>query len=158
LSLIRTTNCRRTATAQSVIWPVYAFSQGSKPDWSDYERENIRHFNRLSDAMKQSAKIVNFGDHGRPSVIPTEDAQAIVSLHAFALKEAQLVDANVLAKAHPELPEHFQKQLLPFLQTMNRVHDGTASFNEQVASHKLFDAWVDWFNANRSSIRIPKDG
>lgn len=144
------------ATAQSVVWPMYAFSQESKPDWSDYERENIRHFNRVSDAIKQSAKIVNFGDQGGPSIIPTEDAQAIVSLHAFALKEARLVDANVLAKAHPELPQHFQNQLLPFLQTMNRVHDGTANFNEQVAAHKLFDAWVDWINTNRSEIRIPK--
>jgi hypothetical protein len=144
------------ATAQAAIWPVYAFSNDTKPDWTDEERENIKHFERMSDAMQQSTRIVNSGRSGKASVMPPEDARAIASLHALALKEANLVDPAVLAKAHPDLPAHFQSDLLPFLQTMNRVHAGRASLADQLEAHTLFDKWVDWFNANRTDIKIPK--
>jgi len=144
------------ATAQATIWPVYALSGDSKPNWTDEEKENITHFERMSDAMQQSARVVNAGPSGKASVMATEDARAIVSLHALALKEAKLVDINMLGKAHPDLPTHFQEELLPFLQTMNRVHAGRASINDQIKAHALLDSWADWFNANRSDIKIPK--
>jgi hypothetical protein len=144
------------ATAQAMIWPVYAWSSDSKPDWTDEERENITHFERMSNAMQQCGRIVNSGPSGNVPVMPPGDARAIASLHALALKEANLVDPAVLAKAHPDLPAHFQGELLPFLQTMDRVHSGRSSLADQLEARRLFDEWVDWFNANRTDIKIPK--
>jgi hypothetical protein len=140
------------ATGQAVIWPVYAFSGDSESDWTDEDRENFKHFKRMSDAMQQSARIINSGPSGEFSVIESADARALVSLYAIALQEAELVDPALLAKAHPDLPAHFQTELLPFIQSVNAARVGVA---EQMEAQMLLDDWVDWYNANRRVIRTP---
>ena len=83
------------------------------------------------------------------------DESEYLDLQRRALTEATLVQDNVLAKAHPELPETFrnlyQKSLELSIEAFENK-DNAASLQ----SSSLHDQWVDWYNAHIREIRIPR--
>lgn len=143
-------------TLQGCIWPYYALSSGSRPSWTDEERQNLEHFHRSRDATQQAVRIIDSGPSDRPSELRKDESDAIVSLHRLALAEARQVDLDTLAKAHPALPEHYRDEYLEYLKSMNRLYSGDDNLQDQFAAHKLHDKWVDWINANKGEIHLPK--
>jgi len=144
------------ATAESTVWPYYALSGSSKPDWSDSERENLEHYHRSSDAIRQAVRIMNAGPRNGPSQLTPEESDAWIALKKIALNEARKVDLEVLAKAHPNLPSQFREKYLRSLELANPFQERDVPLSEQMAAQTLFDEWVDWFNANRANIHLPK--
>jgi len=117
-------------------------------NWSQADKENIRHFFTSAEANRAATAYSN-----DPSIPFVEDEY--LKLQKLALKEAKMVNDAVMAKAHPELPERYRNLYQASLeQTIlafeNR--DNAAS----VKGSALHDQWVDWYNANRRKIRIPK--
>ena len=140
-------------TFQAGIWPYYALSGSSKPDWSNGERDNLEHFYRSLDASQQAVQIVNAGQHDRPS---NEELEAFVALHKIALNEARKVDLEVLAKAHPELPTQFRDKYVRYLEFINRFFTSNGSFYDQSTAQKMWNEWAEWNNANATHIHMPK--
>jgi hypothetical protein len=143
-------------TAQAVVWPNFAFTGRSTPSLTDQEKDNLEHYHRSSDAVRQAQRILNAGPPDQISQLKPEEAVAYISLYKIALNEAKQVDLDVLAKIHPELPQHYRDEYLPAVELLHQSHTSVGTFNNQMESHRLWDDWVDWFNANKSDIRMPK--
>ncbi len=144
------------ATFQSLAWPYYALAGSSKRDWTDDELDAVEHFHKSSAAVQQAIRIANSGPRDRPSEMTAEEAQAMLALYRLALTEARQVDPELLVKGHADFPTRFKNNYLPYLELMNRYNSGNGKFSDQIAAHKLFDEWVDWFNANADDIHLPK--
>lgn len=143
-------------TAQAIVWPYFAFSERSTPSLTDREKTNLEHYHRSSDAVRQAQRIIDAGPPDQISQLEPEEAAAYVSLYKIALNEAKKVDLDVLAKIHPDLPQHYRDEYVPAVELLHRSLTSGGNFNDQIDSHRLWDDWVEWFNANRSDIRMPK--
>lgn len=87
--------------------------------------------------------------------MPDAERKEFVRLMRVALFEAKLLRDEVLAKANEELPKQFRNLYQQSLELRLRnleLGDMTA----EIKGSALHDQWVEWFNANRSAIRIPK--
>ncbi len=154
------------ATSQSLIWPYFAFiGSSNNTRWTDAERENLEHYHRSKEAAQQRARIVNSQKPthdllGMPIAGTTEftsqEAEALRSLVDVALREAQMVDLEILRKVHPELPSYFQHKYIKCLQIEHQRFHSRVSFNDQLTGQRLQDEWVNWFNQNKLNIRFPK--
>jgi len=120
---------------------------GPHIEWSEADRENIRHYFTSAEASRAATAYTN--DPNIPF-----DENEYLSICRLALDEAKLVDDLVLAKAHPDMPERFralyQESLVLMIHAVEN-RDNQASVN----ASSLHDQWVDWYNANRGKIKIP---
>jgi len=124
---------------------VLGCNNSPKVTWTDEEKSNMTHYYRAKDYHTQGALIVN-----RPGSNTFTDAEgkAIKRARELALQEAQLVRDDVLAKAHPDLPHHWREEFQKGLE----LESQGGSIRGQV----LIDKFIDWANATKGEIRIPK--
>lgn len=144
------------ASAQAMVWPYFALTAKPNPSLTDEKKANFEHYNRSEDAARQAQSIMNAGPPDRVTELKPEEATAFVSLLKIALNEGKKVDLGVLAKIHPDLPAHYRDEYLLSIELLHRYHTENSTFAVQRESYRLWDNWVDWFNANRSDIRAPK--
>ena len=124
----------------------------SNSNWTDEEKANIEHFHKSGEASRKVVRISNSGSSG--AITPNE-AKQIIRLTNLALSEAKLVRDDVLAKAHPQLPQKFRAlyQRSLELQVLNfKIGD----FEKEVEAGKLHDSWIDWINTNKGQVKIPR--
>lgn len=142
-----------------VSWAL-ALLLGCSGGWSDEERANAQHFFRALDAKKEFTRLTNVA---QPGVVQT-GIEEILHHQRQALREARLVKDSVLDKAHPQLKAHFRGEFEKGVELVIRSAElGFASKSgptrEQielaVTGTTLLNQWVDWLNANRTSIHIP---
>ena len=87
--------------------------------------------------------------------MPRRGFEQTLSLYHRALAEARLVRDDVLDKIHPELKNsyrlYFQKgaELRISAWTNGKTYD-------EIQGSALMDSWGDWFEKNRSNIKIPR--
>ena len=144
------------ATAQAFKWPYYAINAKRRPTFTDAEKQNLEHYHRSCDAVRQAQRILNSVPPNQFTELKPEESDAYFSLYKIALNEAKLVDADVLAKVHPDLPTHFRDEYVASIELLNRSLADGGSFADQKRSHELWEQWVDWFNPNRSDMWMPK--
>ena len=129
------------------------------PNWTNEEKANIEHFLKSGDASRKAVRISNVrvSNYGNSVLIeiPPDEAKQIIELTNLALREAKLVSDDVLAKAHPQLPRKFRDLYQKSLE-LQVINFKTGDFEKEVEAGKLHDLWVDWFNANKKQIKIPK--
>ena len=127
-----------------IIFVILAGFAEAGPCWTDEDKQNIHHFFASQRADKAAMAVSNRGS-----------SVEILRLLQEALHHALLLRDEVLAKAHPELPKKFRDLYQSSLELMIRAfqyRDNSASFR----SSQLHDQWVDWFNANKRKIKIPR--
>ena len=140
-------------TAQSLIWPYYLLTSKPSLSWTEAEKANLRHFHNSDNAARGIIQLSKFSNGTNLS--PAEISEYL-SLSRSALREAKLVNPKVLAKAHPDLPYHYQNEYIASFEIYHRAIEGNMDISAQLKSRKLWDDWVDWFNDNKSDIRLPK--
>jgi hypothetical protein len=123
------------------------------PDWTQEEKENIAHFFNSREADQRAVRLSNSGE---PFTTFTQEEWAeFVRLKKLALAESKLIRDEVLAKANSELPKRYrqlyQRSLELQIQNME-----VGDINAEIEGASLHDSWVDWINANKHSIKIPK--
>ncbi len=125
-----------------------ASCSGQVTEWSEDDKQNIRHFFISRDA-NQAATALSNSSRGSFS------QEEFLTLRRLALAEARLVNDSVLAKAHPDLPERYRNLYQASLEySINALEKGDNAAS--IKGSSLHDQWVDWFNAHKSKIRIPK--
>lgn len=136
-----------------IIFVILAGFAEAGPCWTDEDKQNIHHFFASQRADKAAMAVSNRGSSVSP--VSANDTVEILRLLQEALHHALLLRDEVLAKAHPELPKKFRDLYQSSLELMIRAfqyRDNSASFR----SSQLHDQWVDWFNANKRKIKIPR--
>jgi len=125
----------------------------SQPEWTPEERLNFKHF---ISAQKADAAAVLLSNTGMPnSATSPNTANEILQLMKKALGEAQIIRDDVLAKAHPDLPEHFRRELQRSLELQIRnleVGDASAGIEGSSLHYK----WIYWINSHKGEIKAPQ--
>ncbi len=152
------------STAKSFAWPYFMISPSSpanfnpvfpsQRNWSAQEIANSKHFLFSIQADLQSKKLS--ADRAGTGVTISERNE-IFRLKQTALREVRLVDEATLRKIYPDLPYHVAVEYIPALESL--IISLTSPSGNQEATQRgvqLFDAWVDWWNANKEGIYIPE--
>jgi hypothetical protein len=122
-------------------------------EWTREEKLNFQHF---FNAQKADAAAVLLSSSGMPnSVISPNTSNEILPLMKKALGEAQIIRDDILAKAHPDLPAHFRRELQRSLELQIRnleVGDASAGIEGSSLHYK----WIYWINSHKSEIKVPQ--
>lgn len=140
-------------TAQSFIWPYYLINSKPGLTWTEAEKQNLSHFHKSDNAAR---KVQQMAKNSNGSNLSQAEIAEYLSLSRMALSEAKLVDLQVLAKAHPDLPYHYDNEYIASFEMYHRSIAGNMDMASQIKSRELWDKWVDWFNENKSDIHMPK--
>lgn len=125
----------------------------SAGDWKPADKENIQHFFA---SQRANLEAIRLSDSDAPySIMSREEQNEFVRLNRVALSEARMLRDEVLAIAHRDLPKQFRTLYQQSLELRLRNLE-VSDMAAEIESHALHDQWVEWFNANRSAIRIPK--
>jgi hypothetical protein len=122
-------------------------------EWTPEEKLNFQHF---FNAQKADAAAVLLSNPGMPNTaISPNTSHEILQLMKKALGESQIIRDDVLAKAHPGLPEHFRRELQRSLELQIRnLEVGDASAEMEGSS--LHYKWIYWINSHKSEIKVPQ--
>ena len=124
-------------------------------NWTDEEKENIKHFFGSFDTDMGAIRISNRGP-AFSTLSPNEVAE-ILRLEKKALAEAEALRDEVLAKAHPDLPRHYRDEFQKSLELRIRNFEAEAGdLPAEVEASVLHDRWVGWYSRHRKQIKIPK--
>ena len=122
-------------------------------EWTPEEKLNFKHF---VNAQKTDAAAVLLSNSGMPnSATSPNTSNEILQLMKKALGEARIIRDDVLAKAHPDLPEHFRLELQRSLELQIRnleVGDAAA----EIEGSRLHYKWIYWINGHKSEIKAPQ--
>jgi hypothetical protein len=125
---------------------------GTKSSWSQAEKQNAQHFiNTLNTALE----AIRISNQGGPGLMSEVDRRRILNYYKEALKEAKLVQNNVLIKIHPELKNHFRNELQRGIE-LRIVNFEQGDVSAELEGSRLMDAWADWYIENQNEMRIPK--
>ena len=143
---------RNTLIMLGLLCASYAACK-SQPEWTPEEKLNFKHF---LIAQNADAAAVRLSNAGMPnSAISSDKSNEILQLMKKALGEAQIIRDDILAKARPDLPEHFRRELQRSLELQIRnleVGDASAGIEGSSLHYK----WIYWINSHNSEIRVPK--
>lgn len=133
------------------VWT--AWPTNNLPDnWTKEEIENAEYILDSANADRSAINMANSAGFG---VATEEETSKYFGLKQTALEYARQVHDDVLVKVHAELPYHFRQEYQRSLELMLEAFengDNTKSLQAVV----LHDKWVDWWNANKKDIRIPR--
>jgi hypothetical protein len=135
-----------------ILCAFYAACSG-QPEWTPEEKLNFKHF---FNAQKADAAAVLLSNSEMPnSAISPNTSNEMLQLMKKALGEAQIIRDDVLAKAHPDLPEHFRRELQRSLELQIRnLEVGDAS--AEIEGSSLHYRWIYWINSHKSEIKAPQ--
>jgi len=120
--------------------------------WTQGEKENAEHFLKSVDLVIEAHSSSN---RGGPGVVSKQDFENILSLYQRALSESNLVRDDVLAKAHPELKDNYRMYFQKGVELRISAWTSGKTYDE-IQGSALMDSWGDWFEKNRSNIKIPR--
>ena len=121
--------------------------------WNLEDKENIRHFFASQMADLDAVRLSNAG--ASYSIMSEAERNEFVRLVRVALSEAKLLRDEVLAKANRDLPKQFRTLYHQSLELRLRNLE-LGDITAEIKGSALHDQWVEWFNANKSVIRVPK--
>ena len=120
--------------------------------WTQEEKENANHFLNSLSLVIEAHSNSNKGDPGEMS---KRDFEQTLSLYRRALSEANLVRDEVLDKMHPELKSNFRMHFQKGAELRISAWANRKTYDE-IQGSALMDLWGDWFEKNRSNIKIPR--
>ena len=121
--------------------------------WTPEDKENIGHFFA---SQKADLAAVRLSNSGAPfSMMSEAERDEIVRLKRLALSEAKLLKDELLAKANGNLPQQFRALYQQSLELQLRNLE-VGDIDAELKGSALHDQWVEWFNANKRAIKIPK--
>lgn len=141
----------RTIVLMLVVVCAFYVACSSQSQWTREEKLNLKHFFA---AQKADAAAVHLSNAGMPnSAMPPNTANEILRLMKEALGESQTIRDDVLAKAHPDLPEHFRRELQRSLELRIRnLEVGDAS--AEIEGSRLHYQWIYWINSHKNEIKV----
>jgi len=129
-----------------------ALACGSSDGWTAEEVANAEHMIASLEADRRAAEVENLEEPGPEDVI---EADVAVEYRERALREANWVRDDVLAKAHPDLPVHFRSEHQLSLELfIEAQRNGDAALKRE--AQILRDRFGDWYVAHQREIRIPR--
>ena len=142
------------ATGEGIAWPYFVFRpREPSVTWTDDEKESIRHFFASMEATQAATRL---GNAGPPySTISESTMGEIQRLRRRALQEAVLVPDDVLEKAMPGMSALWREKHQRGLELQIQAVD-KGDISAEIAGSALHNEWVEWINASRERIRIPK--
>jgi hypothetical protein len=120
--------------------------------WTQSDKENAQHFLKSLRLVNEAHSIMN---KGGPGTVSKADFERMLSLYQTALKEAELVQDNVLDKAHPNLRNNYRMYFQKGIELEVNAWTNAKPYDE-IQGSALMDSWADWFEKNRDSIKIPR--
>lgn len=142
----------KTKSLWSLLVLAILFSSCGKPDFTDEEGRQARLFLEVQKADLQAIQIQNSGQaFGK---IKKEGYLEMLRLRKKALDMARQIPDQVLVKIHKDLPVEFSKYKKSLSLQIANLEEG--DIRAEIVGCALHDKWVDWFNANKSDLRIPK--
>ena len=123
-----------------------------KPKFSEIENKQAHYFIEALNYDNESIKISNSGT--AYSKIPSEEINKMLVLKKQALELAKKIPENVLVKMHKELPENYEVYKRGLKLRIKNLEEG--DIQSEVEGSKLLEKWGEWFQQNKSEIKIPK--
>ncbi len=125
-------------------------SSGQK--WTQEEKKNAEYFMKSLRLVIETHSISN---KGGPGVISYEEFFKSLSLYHRALRESNLVRDDVLDKIHPELKKNYRLYFRKGIELRINARTNRKTYDE-IQGSALMDLWEDWYEKNRSNIKIPR--
>jgi hypothetical protein len=138
-----------------MLWALCAFytACNSQSEWTPEEKLNLKHF--FSAQQADAAAVLLSNSETPNSATSANTSNELLPLMKKALGEAQITRDDVLAKAHPDLPKHFRRELQRSLELQIRnLEVGDASAGKEGSS--LHYKWIYWINSHKSEIKVPQ--
>ena len=120
-------------------------------DWTAEEIGNAEHIFQALDADRRAAEIENLGEAG---VENANEAAAALEHRERALRQAQAVRDEVLAKAHPDLPRHFRDEFQRSMALFVRAAQARES-DLEIEAVELRKRFGAWYRRHGQAIQIP---
>ena len=148
----RTSMSMHTAAALVAILIATAVQGCVDESWSDAERKNAQY---IILAVEEAQSATRISNAGAPfSEISASDLDAMRAHMKNAYDYALLAENGALDKAHPELRQHREEEMIPGLRyRLANLDEGDVA--AEIAGHQLLDRFGDWWNAHKQEIRIP---
>ena len=121
-------------------------------DWTAEEIGNAEHVWEALGADQRAAEIENLGEAGPDDA---GEAEAALEHRERALREAQSVRDDVLAKAHPDLQLHFRNEFQRSMELFVKAARLRESDFETEAI-RLRKRFGDWYRRHGEEIRVPR--
>lgn len=153
LDAVRPTGNCRTSIALVIVLISLAVQACSREDWTDEEKQNARYIFLAYEEEQSETRISNAGEAF--STVSASDFDMMRSHLRKAYDYALLVEDIVLDKAHPELRQHWKEENIEGLR-LRLINFDRGDAAAEIEGQRLFDRFVDWWNAHRQEIRIPK--
>lgn len=121
--------------------------------WSPEEIGNAEHiFEALTDD-RRAAEIDNLEEEA--GIGDSDKAEAALEHRERALRQARAVRDEVLAKAHPDLPQHFRQEFQRSMELFVRAASERESELEFEAI-RLRVKFGSWYRRHAREIRVPR--
>ena len=129
-----------------------ALACGLSDGWTAEEVANAEHMIASLEADRRATEVENLEEAGPENAM---EADVALEYRERALREANWVRDEVLAKAHPDLPAHFRSEHQLSLELLIEAHrTGDAALKREALL--LRDRFGDWYVAHQREIRIPQ--
>lgn len=122
------------------------------PEWTAADLDNIQH---LFASFRADTEATRLDRSAGPGLVTPGEEAAWLELIREAHGEALQLRDDVLRRAHPDLPWHLRNEYQRSLELLlEAAEEGDNA--KSALSGVLHDRWVDWWNAARANIRIPR--
>ena len=86
-----------------------------------------------------------------------DDLLPVIANFREALNYARSVEDDVLDQIHPEIRTRWRSELERGIELrLRNLESPTGDINAEIEGSSLLDRFGDWWDANKSEIRIPK--
>lgn len=120
--------------------------------WTQEEKENAEHFLKSLSLVIEDA---SYSNKKGPGIVSTQDFAKHISSLQRAFDEANLVRDDVLDKIHPELKNNYRMYFQKGAELIINAWTNGKNYDEKQGL-ALMDSWGDWYEKNRSNIKIPR--
>lgn len=146
------------ATTKSIIWPYYVFLYKKSNEIEvihQNDLDGINHFKNSRINSDSALLLIRtssiIGDSLELQNISPSDKKQIINLLNTAIKEAKLVNNDLLDKIHPELPEKYTKHYIIGLQ-MIKAGLNNNERNKLLLGYNYFGLYVLWSQENEEDF------
>ena len=146
------------ATAKSIIWPYYVFLNKESNEIEVINKndlDSIDHFKNSRINSDSALLLIRtssiIGDSLEFQNITPYDKKQIINLLNTAIKEAKLVNNDLLDKIHPELPEKYTKNYIIGLE-MIRVGINNNERNKLLVGYNNLGYYILWSQSNEEDF------
>lgn len=128
-------------------------SLGCGQSWSEADRDNAAH---IFSAFNHAQDAVEVSNRGKPySVVTQEEIDEELGHLSNAIREANQVSDEFLDQRHSDFRRAFREL---FQKSIQLRIEGYSTDDTDLSNraNRLYDDWIDWFNANKREMTLPR--